>query len=95
MKDFAHTKGGTPMRICPCMPRVLCGKSSQNAKRSCARLSSLLNKWKNVPAARMGGTEMIPLLPALKDIADNPQYAGLRPWAILAMRNINAALSVR
>jgi len=56
---------------------------------------ALLNKWKNVPAARMGGTEMIPLLPALKDIADNPQYAGLRPWAILAMRNINAALSVR
>jgi hypothetical protein len=48
----------------------------------------MLQEWKNVPAIRHATPEMKPLLPALQEIAAKPEYAQLRPWAILAIRQI-------
>jgi hypothetical protein len=52
---------------------------------------AMLKEWKTVPGSRHASPEMKPLLPALQEIADSPEYAELRPWAILAMRKINGA----
>jgi HEAT repeat protein len=49
----------------------------------------MLNQWKEVPAGRYARREMKPLVPALTEIAEDPKYVELRPWAILALRKIH------
>jgi hypothetical protein len=50
---------------------------------------AMLKQWKDVPAVRYARPGMKTLLSALQDIADDPEYADLRPWAIMAIRQIN------
>ena len=52
---------------------------------------AMLKGWKETPGARIGWAEMKTLQPALADIANNPEYAELHPWAVLARRQINRA----
>jgi hypothetical protein len=52
---------------------------------------TMLKDWKETPGARIGWAEMKTLQPALEEIAHDPEYAELRPWAILAIRQINRA----
>jgi hypothetical protein len=50
---------------------------------------SMLKQWKDVAASRHAKPEMKTLLPALQDIMDDPEYADLRPWANLILRESN------
>lgn len=50
---------------------------------------AMLKEWKETPAARAGWAEMKPLRPALENILADPNLGELRPWAILAIRQIN------
>ena len=52
---------------------------------------AMLGQWKAVPAIRSATAEMKPLLPALQDIAVHPYFTGLRPWATLAIRQIQGS----
>jgi HEAT repeat protein len=53
---------------------------------------AMLRNWKKDPTpAHNARPEMVPLLDALMDVAENPEYADLRPWAILAIRKIRGA----
>ena len=57
----------------------------------CPAVIAMLKRWKDVPAARHARPEMKLLLPALSDIADNPQYVDLRPSAIQMIGQLKEA----
>ena len=52
---------------------------------------AMLGQWKDGTTIRSATAEMKPLLPALQDIVVNPDFAGLRPWATLAIRQIEGS----
>jgi HEAT repeat protein len=51
----------------------------------------MLKGWKDSTMARTGRREMLPLIPALSEIAQDGKYSELRPWALLALRKLHGA----